>query len=284
VPIFKAEKIPFEPDLGNASVGNGSGCFFHASFTGPYPVRGMVFFAFRVPAGEGIRRRRFMKKIIFVISGGDLGDPAFLREQAAKAAPVAVICADGGARHLSAAGIIPALIVGDMDSLDPKSLAYYETKGCRIIRHSRRKDETDTELALHEAFAMAPTEVWIWGALGHRVDHTLANIFLLVQGKENGTDVKLIDEWCEVFLIDRRTVITGEAGQTVSLFPFAGPAAGVTLTGFEFPLTKAVMEIGRPCGVSNRLTAEQGTVEVDSGRLLAVRYFRPGEFPGEVKG
>jgi hypothetical protein len=28
VPIFKAEKIPFEPDLGNASVGNGSGCIF----------------------------------------------------------------------------------------------------------------------------------------------------------------------------------------------------------------------------------------------------------------
>jgi thiamine pyrophosphokinase len=225
-----------------------------------------------------------MKKVVFVVSGGEFSDPAFLREQAAMAAPMAVVCADGGARHLEAAGILPLLIVGDMDSLDATSQQYYEAKGCRIIRHQRRKDETDTELALHEAFRMEPAEVWIWGALGNRVDHTLANISLLVQGKEKGIDVKLIDGWCEVFLIDRRRVFEGEAGQTVSLFPYWGPAVGVTLTGFEFPLTKAVMEIGRPCGVSNRLMAEQGMIEVDSGCLLAVRYFRPGVFPGEVKG
>ncbi len=223
-----------------------------------------------------------MKKVVFVVSGGDLGNPAFLREQAAAAAPAAVICADGGARHLEAAGIIPVLIVGDMDSLDDKRQTHYEARGCRIIRHPRRKDETDTELALREAFTMEPAEVWIWGALGHRVDHVLANISLLVQGKQKGIEVKLIDEWCEVFLIDRRTVLEGEAGQTVSLFPFAGSASGVTLTGFEFPLTNAVMESGRPNGVSNRLTAGRGIIEVDSGRLLAVRYFRPGVFPGEA--
>jgi thiamine pyrophosphokinase len=223
-----------------------------------------------------------MKKVVFIVSGGALDDPVFLREQAAKAAPAAVICADGGARHLDAAGIIPDLIVGDMDSLDAQRQAYYEAKGCRIVRHPRRKDETDTELALREAFRMEPAEVWIWGALGHRVDHALANISLLVQGKRKGIEVKLIDEWCEVFLIDRRTVLEGEAGQTVSLFPFAGRVTGITLTGFEFPLTNAVMEIGRPYGVSNRLMAGQGIIELESGRLLAVRYFRPGVFPGEA--
>ncbi len=225
-----------------------------------------------------------MKKVVFVVSGGEFGNSAFFREQTATAAPVAVICADGGARHLETAGILPLLIVGDMDSLDSASQQYYESKGCKIIRHPRRKDETDTELALHEAFRMEPAEVWIWGALGYRLDHTLANISLLIQGKEKGIDIKLIDGWCEVFLIDRRRVIEGGAGQTVSLFPHWGPVAGVTLTGFEFPLTNAVMEIGRPYGVSNRMKAGQGIIEVDSGCLLAVRYFRPGVFPGEVKG
>jgi thiamine pyrophosphokinase len=225
-----------------------------------------------------------MKKVVFIVSGGEFGDPAFFREQKAKAAPAAVICADGGARHLDAAGIIPDLIVGDMDSLDAQKQAYYEARGCPFIRHPRRKDETDTELALHEAFRMEPVEIWIWGALGHRMDHALANISLLVQGMDKGVEVKLIDEWCELFLIAGRMVLDGEIGQTVSLFPFTGPAIGVTLTGFEFPLTKAVMEIGRPYGVSNRLMTVRGVIEVDSGCLLAVRYFRPGVFPGEVKG
>jgi len=225
-----------------------------------------------------------MKKVVFVVSGGEFDDPAFFRKQVTMLSPAAVICADGGARHLDAAGIVPVLIIGDMDSLDAAGQTDYEAKGCRIIRHPQRKDETDTELALHEAFRMEPAEVWIWGALGHRVDHVLANIFLLVQGKQKGIEVKLIDEWCEVFLIDRRTVLEGEAGQTVSLLPFVGPVSGVTLTGFEYPLKNAVMEIGRPCGVSNRLLAKQGIVEMDSGCLLAVRYFRPGAFPGEVRG
>jgi thiamine pyrophosphokinase len=225
-----------------------------------------------------------MGKVVFVISGGELGDPAFLKECAEKVRPQAVICADGGTRHIGDAGIVPDLIVGDMDSLDPELLRRYEASGTRIVRHPPAKDETDTELALAEAFRMAPTDVWIWGALGHRIDHSLANISLLVQGRQRGIAVKLIDEWCELFLIDRRTAIDGEAGQTVSLLPFGGPAAGVTLTGFEYPLTGALLELGRPLGVSNRLTGGKGVVEVASGCLIAVRYFRPGFFPGEVRG
>jgi len=225
-----------------------------------------------------------MKKVIFIVSGGELGDPTFFREQAAKKAPAAVICADGGARHLKAAGITPSLIVGDMDSLDVASEKEYEARGCRIVRYPRQKDETDTELALREAFGMAPAEVWIWGALGRRLDHTLANISLLMEGVKRGVAVRLVDSWCEVFLVSGKTVIAGERGQTVSLLPFAGDVTGITLTGFEYPLAKAAMESGRPYGISNRLTAREGIVEVEKGCLLAVRYFRPGVFPGEDEG
>jgi len=224
-----------------------------------------------------------MKKVVFIVSGGELGDPSFFREKIAKTAPAAVICADGGARHLEVAGLIPTLIVGDMDSLDQVSQDRYKSMGATIIRHPREKNETDTELALREAFAMTPSEVWIWGALGHRIDHILANISLLVQGNRRGIEVKLIDTWCEVFLITRRTVLNGEVGQTVSLLPFGGEVSGITLTGFEYPLTRALMEAGSPYGISNRLTERQGIIEVDTGVLLVVRYFRPGVFPGEER-
>ncbi len=224
-----------------------------------------------------------METVVFVVTGGELGDPAFLRQQAAAAKPAAVICADRGARHLRAAGIVPTLIVGDMDSLDGESIRHYEAQGVRFIRHPRQKDETDTELALDEAFALDPAEVWIWGGLGYRIDHTLANVSLLMRGAERGVAVKLVDQWCEVFLVIGRTEVAGEAGQTVSLFPFAGDAAGITLTGFEYPLTRAALTVGRPRGTSNRLAAARGVIEVERGRLLAVRYFRPGVFPGEEK-
>ena len=224
-----------------------------------------------------------MKKVVFIVSGGELGDPSFFREQAAKTVPAAVICADGGARHLLDTGMVPTLIVGDMDSLDRVSQDRYKSMGARIIRHPREKNETDTELALREAFEMTPSEVWIWGGLGHRIDHILANVSLLVQGIRNGIEVRLIDPWCEVFLVTRRKILEGEVGQTVSLLPFGGEVSGITLTGFEYPLTKALMEVGSPYGISNRLTKHQGIIEADAGVLLVVRYFRPGIFPGEEK-
>ncbi len=224
-----------------------------------------------------------MKKVVFIISGGELGDPSFFKEQVAMVAPAAVICADGGARYMEIVGLTPTLIIGDMDSLDRLSQDRYESMGARIIRHPKGKNETDTELALREAFRLTPSEVWIWGALGHRIDHILANISLLAQGIRNGIDVRLIDTWCEVFLVARRKVLDGEVGQTVSIFPFGGEVSGITLTGFEYPLTKALMEVGSPYGISNRLTERQGIIDVDAGILLAVRYFRPGVFPGEER-
>ncbi len=225
-----------------------------------------------------------MGKVVFIVSGGDLGDPAFLKRQAEEAAPAALIGADGGARYLEEAGLLPNLVVGDMDSLGDDALVRYEARGCRIVRHPARKDETDTELALREAFAMGPDEVWIWGALGHRVDHTLANLSLLVQGAERGIEVRLVDDWCEVFLVRGRRVLQGLQGQTVSLLPFGGEAAGITLRGFEYPLTKAAMTPRHPYGISNRLAAAEGVIEVEKGDLVAVRYFRPGAFPGEERG
>lgn len=225
-----------------------------------------------------------MGKVVFIVSGGVLGDPAFLRRQAAEAAPAALIGADGGARLLEEAGLLPTLVVGDMDSLGADAVARYETLGCRIVRHPSRKNETDTELALRESFAMDPDEVWIWGALGHRVDHTLANLSLLVQGAERGIEVRLVDSWCDVFLVRGRRVLRGLPGQTVSLLPFGGEAAGITLQGFEYPLTGAAMTTGHPYGISNRLAAAEGVIEVARGDLVAVRYFRPGAFPGEEGG
>ncbi|MBW6486081.1 MAG: thiamine diphosphokinase [Syntrophobacterales bacterium] len=218
-------------------------------------------------------------KIIFIITGGELGGREFFRLKLAEKVPEAVICADGGARHLEMVGRIPDLVVGDMDSIDLGTLRRYEELGCRIVRHARRKNETDTELALQEALALEPREVWIWGALGKRLDHTLANLSLLSRGLKQAVLIKLVDQWCEVFMIAREAVLEGEKGQTVSLLPVTPKVTGVALSGFEYPLKNSEMEMGYPYGVSNRLIENRGLIEIGSGLLLAIRYFQPDVFP-----
>ena len=218
---------------------------------------------------------------VFVISGGPIGDLTFLHAQLEALVPMKTVCADGGARHLDALGIAPQVIIGDMDSLEPDLLLRMEGRGSRIIRHPVGKDRTDTWLALEYALDLEPEQVVIFGALGGRVDHTLANVSLLALAAERGVAAKLIDEWGEMSVVagNGKAVIDGETGQTVSLLPLTTRVAGITLTGFEYSLDNGTMEIGKPYGISNRLIAENGTVAVASGMLLVIRYFRPGMFP-----
>lgn len=215
-----------------------------------------------------------MGKQIFIISNGIINDSEFIRRRLKEANSPIIICADGAARHLRPLNVIPAFIIGDMDSIDNETVRYFDKKGSAILTYPGDKDETDTQLAIEYALKLQPDEIFIFGALGGRIDHTLANISLLIMGVKQGIDIKIIDETCEIFIVNQQSIVEGEAGKTVSLLPLSSEVAGVTLEGFEYPLSGGVMEIGRPYGISNRLIAEKGIITVKSGYLLVIRNFK----------
>jgi thiamine pyrophosphokinase len=158
-------------------------------------------------------------------------------------------------------------------------LEYFKERGSRIIRFPEGKNKTDTQLALEYAFGTVPDEIYVFGALGTRIDHTLANVSLLALGVKKGIQIKLIDEWCETFIVNRECIIEGEPGQTVSLLPLSDTVTGITIEGFEYPLNDGTMEIGIPYGVSNRLIAARGVISVKTGHLLVIRYLKAGVLP-----
>lgn len=215
-----------------------------------------------------------MKKAVVILAGSAIKDMDFLRRRIEAAAPEAILCADGGARYAHALGLAPDLIIGDMDSLADEVLRDFAEKGIAVVPYPVRKDETDTQLALTRALAMSPEEILIFGAMGKRLDHTLANLGLLMNGLEKGIPVKLLDEDCEVFVMAGTATISGKKGQTVSIFPWSGEARGITLEGFEYPLKDATMTLARPYGISNRLTTGEGIIKVDMGCLLVIHYMR----------
>ena len=215
-----------------------------------------------------------MKKVLLVVAGGEIRDMAFLRSKLSELKPAEIICADSGAGYLHTIGMVPHVIIGDMDSLSPGMLEHFKERGSRIIRFPEGKNETDTQLALEYAFDAVPDEIYVFGAFGTRIDHTLANVSLLALGVKKGIQVKFIDEWCETFVVDRESTIEGEPGQTVSLLPLSDTVTGITIEGFEYPLNDGMMEIGVPYGVSNRLIAARGVISVKSGHLLVIRYFK----------
>lgn len=93
----------------------------------------------------------------------------------------AVIAVDGGFASLAAVDCAPDLAMGDFDSLG------YVPEGMSVKAFSPEKDASDMELALEEALARGADAVEVYGALGGRLDHTVANLQLLASFAERGS-------------------------------------------------------------------------------------------------
>lgn len=214
-----------------------------------------------------------------IITGGSI-DLEYLREQNLSAASY-LICADRGLMAADVLGLVPDLMVGDFDSVDPAVFDRYTARpDIETVRFHPEKDDTDTELALSLAAERGQGELRIYGGFGTRMDHTMANIGLLKQMADRGIPAVFCDPYNQIRMIcDTYAIKRDQAfGDYVSILPYGGAAMGVTLKGFKYPLEHAVMEIGNSLGVSNEIVEDQAVVMVEKGYLLVIesRDFRGG--------
>ena len=71
-----------------------------------------------------------------------------------------------------------ALAVGDFDSVTAEERQVIRKYAQHFVQARPEKDDTDLELALLTIFEQNPqAQVTIFGALGGRIDHMLANVF-----------------------------------------------------------------------------------------------------------
>jgi thiamine pyrophosphokinase len=183
-----------------------------------------------------------------------------------------VVAADGGARHVAALGRRLDLWVGDGDSIGDDELAAIAAAGIPIQRAPVDKDESDTELALLAALDAGAARITILGALGGaRLDHELANVWLLGHPRLARCDVRLVDAAARIRLVGPgRADLGGRIGDLVSLLPFAGAASGLVTEGLRYPLRDERLSAGPTRGLSNVRVSSEASLVVASGRILIV--------------
>jgi len=206
-----------------------------------------------------------------IITGGTVEDLGWLGGVIKKTDRV--ICVDSGAKYAAALGIVPHMIIGDMDSLDRRELQRLAALGAVVREYHPEKDDTDTALALAEALTQRPGEIIIAGALGTRFDHSLANVHLLRVALDRGVRARIISEYNEISLVAPHVpaVVDGRPGDLFSLLPLTEEVTRVNVKGARWPLENAAFRIGNPYGVSNRLAGEQAEISVASGLLLLIK-------------
>ena len=130
--------------------------------------------------------------------------------------------------------------------------------------------ETDLEMALRYAVGRGIRRMRILGALGGRLDQTLANILLLTLPVLEQVEAHIVEGHQTAWLIRGADEVQGAAGDTLSLIALCRDARGVTTEGLEYPLVDATLPFGLSLGVSNVLTGQRASIVVREGLLLAI--------------
>ncbi len=182
-----------------------------------------------------------------------------------------LVCADGGARHFRKMNIPPDIIIGDLDSIDQNDRCFLEDSGVEIIKYPRKKDMSDTQLAVEWAIENKADDITLTGTTGNRLDHTLANIFLLKTISEKGVSCKMIDDYNEIYLVSDNIRLKGCPGDLLSIIPITEKAQGITLKGLEYPLYNAEISMGSSIGISNCFTGYEAIISIKKGILLIIK-------------
>lgn len=181
-----------------------------------------------------------------------------------------LICADGGANSLKKFGILPDILLGDFDSISEDALKFYNDKQIKIMNFPPEKDYTDSELSVETAISKGFKDIIILGGIGSRMDHTIANVFLLKMILEAGCHGTLVDENNIVQLISSDISLERQAGYKVTLLPLTPTVEGITTKGLYYPLENYTMRQGSTRGVSNEFLDEEASVSIKNGLLLVM--------------
>lgn len=200
------------------------------------------------------------KKTCFIVGAGTFEGMSIRPEK-----EDLIIAADGGYTYLKELGIEPQVLMGDFDSLE--ILPEHQ----HMLRHSPIKDDTDMALAVAYAAEQGYTRFFLYGGLGGRLDHTMANLQLLNGMSRYGL---------ETYLIGEKTIVTAVTGERIafsadcrgmlSVFCMGEAAKGVWERGLKYELTDAVMTCDRTLGVSNEFIGEESWIEVRENTLQIV--------------
>jgi thiamine pyrophosphokinase len=184
-----------------------------------------------------------------------------------------ILCADGGANYAFDMDIIPACILGDLDSIRPEAKSYYESCQVEFRKFSPRKDYTDMQLTLELAEKMGADEIILVGSLGKRLDHTLANLYSGINIVKKGIRLSHYSPECQVHIVDRDIVIEGQPGDLISVFALTDEAHGVKEIGFEYT-ANPTLQNSMPYAISNVLAGQCGIIGVEAGILIVFHYIQ----------
>jgi len=186
-----------------------------------------------------------------------------------------VVAVDGGLAYLQEEGIEPDLLLGDFDSLEDtgcggkklsETIARYRAMGPdHFLQLPVVKDDTDTMAAARLGLEKGYREFLIYGAMGGRPDHLMANIQTMVFILHKGGQAWMLDRETRMTVIGPGEFrLPADFEGTVSLFALDSCLENVTIRGMKYEVEGATVRNDYPVGCSNETLPSESVAEAGS--------------------
>lgn len=206
-----------------------------------------------------------MKGRCVVVLGGEIEDYENIR-RALRSDDYFIFC-DSGLFHEEGLGVKADLAVGDFDS-------HPRPEGVESVVFPPEKDDTDAYIGIKEGIRRGFTDFLILGALGRRIDHEIANIYLLDYLSSHSCTGVILDGTTRLRMVSKEETVIASSVEYFSLLALSGTARSVTIKGAKYNLEDAVIEPSFQYGISNEVKDDSARVSVGEGRLLLVEIIR----------
>ncbi len=169
---------------------------------------------------------------------------------------------DSGLEYLIDNGMRIDFAIGDFDSIKSEYLAKIKDIAGQMVRLDKAKNMTDLAYAIDFLYNNIDYEsIEVYGGIGGRVDHLLANINLLKR-----YDLKFVDNHNKIFTLKKGTYHIDNTHHYISFFAIED-VFDFSIKGFKYELENYYLGSSDSICVSNE---GSGDIAFSKGRLLVI--------------
>ena len=153
-----------------------------------------------------------------------------------------LVCCDSALSAAEKRGIVPDVVVGDLDSVCRRALARFKGK----VVHNPDQDTNDLTKAFDYVMSEIPgvESIDILGATGKSEAHTIGNISLLMEyARRYGSSVpvQMVSDYSTIFAVSGSCELHVGQGHKVSIFS-PDPTLRIKSSGLQWPLDDVVFD------------------------------------------
>lgn len=171
---------------------------------------------------------------------------------------------DHGAQCCMEQGVSMVCAVGDFDSVSADEKRQIEEL-VYVLPLPEQKNETDTEVAVSYALQQGYEEVVLYGGLGGRLDHELANLYLLMN---RDLPLILMNEQNRIRILHPGTYHVKKEYPYLSFLALEDSC--ISEEGVAYPLTKRNITKQDIYPISNEIIEEEALITLHKGRVFMI--------------